>query len=1314
MGSTFAERMAGINEEDEVKNTPSASQVVPSADTTQSSSSFASRMAQGNEDVKVVEPLLKPTPTETQTEQALPKEDLTYSEYDTYMFGDEYAAEQAAKYSDAEKYHPKLASKLADWKEGMLKSFESGEVTQTAEMLSEQNVVAKDSELYTLDSTPDHPFYKDIANDFNGDGVVTKEDALIKRFKGKQEELTETGEDKFIPTEDLQSTDLKTLEDRVVFKQAERADRIAERVQGMLNSENVVTRKLANQLIESDMSLVQIRNIVGIDEFLDPFTAVAEVPIHYRNIQENISKGEYGGAAGNAALGLLDLSVAKVTVKPIIGAVNFMWKAVGSGGKHSRTVNAVANETAEGRKVIEANRSLANENKETRTQLIREWEARNDVNISDVVDDAGNLEINTGKTRDTGRETLSDYYEAALAPDGTDLKLLDDISIGDDPLLIPMMNPNKLDALTNIVSDLQKANPEYFKNLYHPKKNPSGVRMIDKIFELTVDKKLLETEDLHKMLTKYGMSYDDYILGVVGSASEAGKLLASVSHMKRVRPLSVKEISEAKAAEASAEGIRKFWQTAVLRPEGIRRGLMVSSLATAARNLTSAGIRAPMESLGNVMDTALLTYSQKSAQEGGAAGIKAAFNSVNPLVRDGTYVNSFRNLRYIFADQGTAEQFTDYILDRPEFAQQFSRMFDSIGELQQAAGRGQATSTIGKGADAILSRGEDIVQALNAPNRWQDHMVRRATFYSELQRITKNEWGIDLQDALDQGKLKQIMNDNVGEGLRPKDGRSFVSIVDDATRKALDVTYSKQPDLKAFRTISNGITKSGLTVIVPFPRFMFNGLELMAQYSGGAALPLIRKASGGNFGKGLTTRDREDITRNMVGFATMYGLYRASESEYATDKSYEFKDPDTGKKLDTTPQFPIRQLALAAKLGAAAINGTFGAIDGVTGTEFANPNMTMENDTEFTYKNLAETFLGSSARTGQGNVIIDEMAAFLKGIDDPTDAEAFAKKLGRFSGQLASTYLIPLRQLNDAQRAIGIRGTEYKDFNKDPRITKAEMRLAANKRLEEAEALFKSGSEEDYYKNNKTRFEQLSEEGNVGYLNVSELSDLDMKYASDEEMQADINLIQQAQGIQTGGQTFSKEFRRGFYQQGFVAPSVEEAQPTRQFLHTDSSKRINVGTRLIAGLNFKEADSKEVEFLKSIGYGDPTYELGSRNRNKKMQAKENAALRERLPLIVNVVKNVVEMDGYKEGSKEYYIAAKKHTSDMVGYIKGITRTENSNAVQGASDKLRRMKNVDLKYAIQEFKKARGENPNLGSLRDLETLLEYGKAKARGN
>jgi len=222
------------------------------------------------------------------------------------------------------------------------------------------------------------------------------------------------------------------------------------------------------------------------------------------------------------------------------------------------------------------------------------------------------------------------------------------------------------------------------------------------------------------------------------------------------------------------------------------------------------------------------------------------------------------------------------------------------------------------------------------------------------------------------------------------------------------------------------------------------------------------------------------------------------------------------------------------------------------------------------------------------------------------------------------------------------------------------------------------------------------------------------EYASDEERQADLDFIAQSQGIQTGGQTFTKEFMRGFYQQGFIAPSVEEQQPTREFLHTDSSNRIRLGTRLISGLNFKEADSKEVEFLKGIGFGDPTYELGSRNRNKKMQAKENKAIRERLPLIVNTVEALTDMEGYEPGSSEYFVAAKKHTIDMVGYIKGMIRSPNANAVQGASDRLRRMKRTDLRYAIQKFKENnKGKNPNLSRLIDLETLLSYGKSRVSG-
>ena len=44
--------------------------------------------------------------------------------------------------------------------------------------------------------------------------------------------------------------------------------------------------------------------------------------------------------------------------------------------------------------------------------------------------------------------------------------------------------------------------------------------------------------------------------------------------------------------------------------------------------------------------------------------------------------------------------------------------------------------------------------------------------------------------------------------------------------------------LAAFRSISNFITKSGLTAIIPFPRFMFNAMEFVAEHSVGATYPL--------------------------------------------------------------------------------------------------------------------------------------------------------------------------------------------------------------------------------------------------------------------------------------------------------------------------------------------------------------------------------------------------------------------------------------------------------------------------------------------
>ena len=444
--------------------------------------------------------------------------------------------------------------------------------------------------------------------------------------------------------------------------------------------------------------------------------------------------------------------------------------------------------------------------------------------------------------------------------------------------------------------------------------------LVDKLFELTMNKELLGSEELLEQLTKNGLAFEEYVLGVVGSGSQAGKLLNQLSQMKRVKPASVKEAQETKARIETQKAFGRLWTGTVLRTENVRRGMMVSSLATTMRNLQSGLIRAPMESIADVMDTALLTYG--NARMAGASTPKALLkfhNSINPLVRDGTWSGSFNNLRYLFKDQTRAEEFTNYILDRPELTEQFEKMFHNINEIQEYTGRGKAQTLVGKGADNVMSRIEDMVWTVNGPNRWQEHVIRRATFMSDLERQVKTNWGIDLQTALKEGRIDEILKDS--PSVRPEGASSFLDMVEKSTQKALDVTYAKQPDFAPFKAISDGITKMGLTVIIPFPRFMFNSLEYMAQNTAGAMLVPIRKAiSKDSRAAGLTARDRQDISRNLVGLATMKTFYDMRQAGFGTEDYTMVTDGEN--QVDISAQFPLRQMAWITEYVAREQEGT--------------------------------------------------------------------------------------------------------------------------------------------------------------------------------------------------------------------------------------------------------------------------------------------------------------------------------------------------------------------------------------------------------
>ena len=650
-------------------------------------------------------------------------------------------------------------------------------------------------------------------------------------------------------------------------------------------------------------------------------------------------------------------------------------------GAAAAETEVAKNAAAEAKKVAEAN-------KETQQAFIEAFETRTGKTIS--TGDEGNKVIDPTLTRQAGKETSEEIlnYKNKPVKDTLEEDLVDSTvqfaHLTDDPdvLVSPLLKPEKFDGIVAIASDLKKANPDSFG------KNDT---IIDDLFELTVNEDLLASDELATMLTKYNISFDEYVMSVVGSGSEAGKILNKLSQIAKARPASAVNAAKEKAAKEAAGAIRKT----VMRIENIRRGGLVSQLATASRNLTSGVIRAPMESLGNVMDESLYRLSN----DGVGAAVGAVFNG-------DVWTDSFRQMKYMFRNPVEAKRYTDILLDRPELSDQYDRMFNNINEIQALTGRGQ-----GGVADTVLTALEDGVDLLNTPNRFQEYLIRRGAFFGELERLARREWDIDLIDTLNQGKIRDLLNDT--QSVRPAGARSFMDLVDDSVNRALDITYAKQPDIPVFQSTASFIVRNGLTTVMPFPRFMFNSMELLGQYAGGASIPIARKMASivmkGQRGP-LTAKDRQRIQRNILGWASIGAAYQYRTSDDA-NADYKMVNTDEGEMLDTTPQYPLRQFLYLGEATKRAMDGTLGDW--------------------FDMREFQDTFLGVNFRTGVGNVLLEEVADLATGLD-LTASESAAKLLGGALGNYLSTWMVPFGQVIEAQRAAGLRGTEYKDVREDP------------------------------------------------------------------------------------------------------------------------------------------------------------------------------------------------------------------------------------------------------------------------------------------
>ena len=643
--------------------------------------------------------------------------------------------------------------------------------------------------------------------------------------------------------------------------------------------------------------------------------------------------------------------------------------------------------------------------------FIEEFEERLGKQISTRDADGNVTGLDFDLARKVGKETTESLYGSktrAFLDNVVGVKTIADVDVakGVDETFSVILNPDKLDAIVAVASDLKKQFPDAFKPKINPVTNKK-LRVIDHLFELTVSGEL-KSDKLIDTLGTYGLTYEDYVVSVVGSGSDAGRLLQKLSQLGRARPKSEAEEIANRSLMDAQNGIRQW----VMRIENIRRGSLVSQLATAARNVTSVAIRMPLESLGNVMDTALYSLGK----EGWGAAGKSMLNRQN-------WVGSFKGMGH-FSSLNTGglyrknREFTDMILEQPEFSTQYDKMFNQLNEIRKHT-QGPTGGVLDKVATQ-LERGVDV---LNTPNRLQEFMVRRVSFLSELERLVKREWNVDLIDTVGNGDLRKLTSDM--SQFKPKGARSFIELVDSSVGKALDVTYAKQPDLKIFRDATNFITRNGLTTIIPFPRFMFNSIELVATYAGGASIPLTRKLLDmGKKTKGgaLSEVERKLVTRNVMGLAGIIAAYQYRSEIGSMELGEKLQEQVEGdykllafgdKRVDVTPQFPMRQYMWAGEAVRRIANGTF--------------------SDWYDHREAMQTFMGTNVRVGTGNVIFNDLAEIISS-DDAVAGERVKTGFAKAVGNYLSTFATPIAQIVEAQRAAGMRTMDYVDAANDPTL----------------------------------------------------------------------------------------------------------------------------------------------------------------------------------------------------------------------------------------------------------------------------------------
>lgn len=480
----------------------------------------------------------------------------------------------------------------------------------------------------------------------------------------------------------------------------------------------------------------------------------------------------------------------------------------------------------------------------------------------------------------------------------------------------------------------------------------------------------ISLKDIDPILTKHGVTRFEfysqmYLPSLRVGASSLGK------HSALLRRLGLAKFKSEETAILS--NMKPRWK----RMEDVRRALTVTQLATLMRNISSQMGRLGLGAVEGVVDAGLQRILGAEVKHSPLEGVEAFLN-----VFKGKETKKIAALLQENFPTDYDRAFSSYLSDIP--------YHDKVKK-----------ALITSAVDTALDKMERGAQVLNYANTTQEFIFRRAILTAVLDSRLKQK-GVDLR-----GLVKRADPLEIQRALTPE-------IVREAVNTSLEYTFAMSPKhgtvWSTFIQLTNQLP--GATVIVPFPRFLYNSLRFQFEFSPLGFTRLLSPKELKLFSEGYTKGGIKQglhewaanpaatkaMSRAIIGTTMLYTAWQIRNSKYAGDKWHSIKlDPDNpeSKQLNLQAYAPILtpHLFVADVIKRRRDN----TLDSIT------------------TKDWVQGIASTNFRAGAGLYVLDQISNGL--LASGTGEEGRVKAVDTMKGiggAYAASWLVPLQTVDDA------------------------------------------------------------------------------------------------------------------------------------------------------------------------------------------------------------------------------------------------------------------------------------------------------------